>query len=166
MAVAVGHVVELVGPDGAVGFAAGQLFGQALREFHIVVGVGRGHGFDFTQVGAEQAEVVLLFLALGLGHDNDGAIALGVADDGQANTCIARRAFNDHAARFEQALTLGVLDDELRGAVFDGPTRIGVFGFRQDGAAGHFRSLPQLDHRRMTDGGDDVREQTGGAGVG
>ena len=53
MAVAVGDIVELVGPDGTVRFAPRHLFGQTPGQFHIVVGVFVGNRRNFDQLGAQ-----------------------------------------------------------------------------------------------------------------
>ena len=53
------------------------------------------------KAGAERDHGVLLLLALRARHNDDRAIAEGIADDGQANTRIARSAFDDQAARLQ-----------------------------------------------------------------
>ena len=64
VALAVGDVVELVGPDRAVLFGLRQLLGEPAGEFHVIVGVGVGHGRHLDQLGAAQPQRVLLLLAL------------------------------------------------------------------------------------------------------
>jgi hypothetical protein len=45
----------------------------------------------------------------------------------------------------EEALALGIFDDEERGAVFDGASRVLEFGFAQYVAAGFFGELLEAD---------------------
>ena len=55
MALAVGDVVELVGPDRAVRLRAAELLGEAAGIFHVIVGVFVGDGRHLDQLGARQA---------------------------------------------------------------------------------------------------------------
>ena len=75
VALAVGDIVELVGPDRAVLFGLRQLLGEPAGELHVVVGVGIGHRRHFDEFGAAQPQRVLLFLALGFRDDDHGAKA-------------------------------------------------------------------------------------------
>jgi hypothetical protein len=125
-----------------------QLLGQAARHFHVVVRVLVGHGRHLDQFGAEQAQRVLLFLALRVGDDDDGAVAQRLGDHGQADAGIAGGALDDDAAGPEQALLLGVADDEQPGAVLHRLAGIHELGLAEDLAAGRFGSLAQADQRR------------------
>src|SRR6185437_15197874 len=64
MRLPVGDVVELVGPDRAVGQLLRQLRGEPARQLDVVVGVFIGLGRPFDEIGAVKAQSVLLFLAL------------------------------------------------------------------------------------------------------
>src|SRR5690606_3321876 len=64
VALAVGDIVELVGPDGAVRLALRQLFREALRDVDVVVRVLVGDGGHLAQFSAAEPQHVLLFFAL------------------------------------------------------------------------------------------------------
>ena len=99
MAPQVGCVVELVGPDHAGFMGCGKLCSKAFRIADIVPRVLVGLGRDQPQIGTKDAQDILFFLRLGFRHHNDRRIALGIADHGQADACIAGGALDDHAAR-------------------------------------------------------------------
>ena len=119
VAAPVGEIVELVGPNRAVWFLRRDLGGEPLGIAHVVVRVGIGRSGHEPQIGAAQPQHVLLFLALRLGHDDDGAVAAGVPDQRQADAGIAGGALDDDPARPQQAALLGILDDVERRAVLD-----------------------------------------------
>ena len=98
---AVGQIVELVGPNRPVGFGARQRLGQAARIAHVIVGVFIGHSRNLHQFRARQTDHVFLFLGLGFGNDDDGAKAHACPHQSQANPRIARRPFDNRAARFQ-----------------------------------------------------------------
>ena len=114
MAVAVGDIVELVGPDRAVRLCLRQLLGEPTRHLHVVVRVLVGHRRHLDQFGAEHAQRVLLLLALRVGNDDHRAVAERLGDDRQPDAGIAGRALDDHAAGPQQPLCLRVADDEQR----------------------------------------------------
>ena len=151
MAVAVGDIVELVGPDRAVRLAPGKLLGQPAGHLHVVVRVLVGHRRNLDQLGAEHPQRVLLLLALRVGNDDDGAVAERLGDQRQADAGIAGGALDDDAAGPEQALLLGVADDEQPGAVLDRLARIDEFGLAENLAAGLLGSAFQTDQRRVAD---------------
>ena len=154
MAAAVGEIVELVGPDRAVRLRGGDLLGEAAGIAHVIVRVGVGHGRDEPQIGAAQQQHVLLFLALRLGHDDDGAVAARIADQREADAGIAGGALDDDAAGLQQAALLGVLDDVERGAILDRAAGVEELGLAEDRAAGRLGGAPQLDQRRVADRAD------------
>ena len=98
MDVAVGDVVELVGPDRARRLARVERLGEARGVLHVVVGVAVGHRRHLDELGAEQAQRVLLLLRLGVGDDDDGAEAERVAEHGEADAGVAGGALDDGAA--------------------------------------------------------------------
>jgi hypothetical protein len=67
----------------------------------------------------------------------------------EPDACVASCAFDHGSARVEEALALGIFDDEERGAVFDGASRVLEFGFAQDVAAGLFGELLEADQGRF-----------------
>ncbi len=79
-----------------------------------------------------------------------------VGHDRKANAGIAGRSLHDRAAGLELAPRHRVLDDEQRRPVLDRLPRIHELGLAENGAAGDLRCFPQLDQRRVADGGDDV----------
>ena len=103
MRLPVGDIVELIGPDGAGGFLFRQPFGEASGDFHVIIGIGVGNRRHLDELRALKAQHVLLFLALRLGDDDDGAKAHGVGDQRNADACIARRALDNCAARLQRA---------------------------------------------------------------
>ena len=145
MALAVGDVVELVGPDRAVLLGLRQLRGEPAGDFHVIVRVGVGDRRHLDQFRAAQPQRVLLLLALGFRDDDDGAEAHGVADQRKADAGIAGGAFDDDAARPQFALFDRILNDEQRGAVLDRLAGIHEFGLAEDRAAGRRRDAFKLD---------------------
>src|SRR5690606_22448416 len=132
MGLAVGGVVELVGPYGAARLARGQRLGEAARVFHVVVRVAVGHRGDLDQFGTEGAQRVLLFLALGLGDHDHGAETHGRADDREADAGIAGCALDDGAAGGERAAGDGIADDVEGGAVLDRLAGVHELGLAPD----------------------------------
>ena len=112
---------------------------QPSRQAHIIVGIAIGHRRHFDQLGAHQAQRVLLFLALGIGDDDDGLEAQRIGHHRQADAGIAGRAFDDGAAGPERAARDGVPDDEQGGAVLDRLAGIEEFRLAQNFAAGLLR---------------------------
>ena len=151
MRAAVCLVVELVGPDRAVGLAGGQFLGEAAGIAHVVVGVRVGDGVHLDQLGAEQADGVLLFLALGARHNDDDAVAQRLADEGEADTGIAGGAFDDGAARLQQAGSFGFADDAQRGAILDRLAGVQELALAEDLAAGLVGCAFQAQQRRVAD---------------
>ena len=99
MAPAIGDIVELIGPDRARRMFLGEPRGEAAGKFHVIVGVGISDSRHLDQFGALQPQQVLLLLALGVGNDDHCLIAQGIGDEREANSRIARRAFDDQSAR-------------------------------------------------------------------
>ena len=156
MGAAVGDVVELVCPDGTAGQLRCEFLRQPAREFYVVVRVLVWPGGDFDELGAVEAQRVLLFLALGIWNDDDGPEAQGVGDHRKAYAGVARRALDDRAARLQQAFFHRVADDEQRGPVLDRLSRIEEFRLAPDVAARCVRDPVETDQRRVANGGQDV----------
>ena len=104
-----------------------------------------------AEVGADHAQEVDFFGRLGVGHDDDAAVAAGVADEGEADAGVAGGALDDGAAFAQGAALFGVDDDGEARAVFYGAARVHELGFAEDGASGRFRGSAQLDQRRVAD---------------
>jgi hypothetical protein len=64
---------------------------------------------------------------------------------GEADACVAGRAFDDGTARVQEALALGIFDNEEGGAVFNGAAGILEFGFAEDVAASFFGETFEAD---------------------
>lgn len=97
VALAIGQVVELVGPDRA------QFLGQPPRAVNVVSGVAERRRRHEAEVGADHAQDIDLLLALRFWHDNDAAVAAGVGDQGEANAGAVRGVFDDEATGPEMA---------------------------------------------------------------
>src|SRR3546814_19373483 len=97
--------------------ALAQLPGEALGHVHVVVGVLVGNRRHLAQLGAGDAQEVLLLLALGIGNDDDGAVAARAGDPGEADDGVAGGALADDAARPQRAALRGVPDVGPGGAV-------------------------------------------------
>ena len=148
---AVGGIVELVGPDRAVRLLGGELLGEPARVAHVVVGVLVRHGRHQDQLGAAQEKHVLLLLALRLRHHDHRAVAERVADQRQADAGVAGGALDDRAARAQQAAALGVAHDPQRRPVLDRLAGVEELGLAEDRAAGLLRGPPQQDQGRVAD---------------
>ena len=152
MRIAVGDIIELVGPDCHAGVGGSALFSKPGGVLHVVVLVAVGHGWHEDQLDPELAQGVLLLLALGLGHDDGGLVSARGSDVGDANTGVARRAFDDGRTGLERAGSLGRPDDAQRRAVLDRPARVHEFGLAENGAAGFFGCAAQVDQGGVADG--------------
>src|SRR5208283_5043736 len=150
----VGEVVELVGPDGTIGLIRRDFLGELAGIARVVHRVGVRDRGDEAQIDAAQPQHVLLFLALRLGHHNDGAVAARVAHQRQADAGVSRGPFDDDAARTQPALLLGILDDKERRPILDRAAGIEELGFAEDRAPGLLRGAPQLDQWRVADRAD------------
>ncbi len=136
------------------GSRRGDLLGEAAGIAHVIVRIAVGRGRDEPEIDAAQEQHVLLFLALRLGHDDDRAVAAGVADQRQADAGVAGGALDDDAAGLQEALLLGVLDDVERGAVLHRAAGVEEFGLAEDRAAGLLGGAAQLDQGRIADRAD------------
>ena len=56
MTLTVGDIVELVGPDRAIGLRLCQFFGQTARHMNIVVLIAVRHGRDFAQIRPQKTQ--------------------------------------------------------------------------------------------------------------
>ena len=154
MGVAIGEIVELVGPDGAVRFLFGKFRRQPARHLYIVVRILVGHDRNLDQICAAQAQHVFFLLGLGIRNHDDRPVAAGIADQGEADARVAGGAFHDRAAGLQGAGPFGVFDNGERGPVLHRLAGIEKFGLAEDGAAGRLGRAFQLDERGVADGAD------------
>lgn len=161
----VGHVVELVGPDG-VGDGGGVAAGLVVVVVRMVV----GDGGDRVDGRAQEPEQVDLALGLRVWHVDDEIVAPGAADVREPDAGVARRAFDDGAAGAEVALLFGIPDDIQGGTIFDTAARVLEFGFAEDFTAGFVGESVQADERGVADGwfraGEDVSRKSFVSGEG
>ena len=141
---AVGEIVELARPDGAVGFFPGPSRRDALGSVNIVVGVAVGHGGDQQQLRSQHLQLANFFLAGILRHHDDALVAQGIGHQGEADAGIARGAFDDHAAGLQFSRLLRRPDDAQGGAVLDRAAGVHELGFSVYVAAGQLRGLAQV----------------------
>ena len=113
MRLAVVAVVPLVGEQHAVLFGLAQFVGQPAADVLVIVGIAVGHRRHLDQLRAAQPQHVLLFLALGIGDDDQRAIAARIGDERKPDAGVARRALDHEPAGLELAALLG-LQDHLR----------------------------------------------------
>ena len=156
MPVAVGDIVELVRPDGAVGFTFRQRRGEPLGIAHVVVWILVWDSRHLYELGAEQPQRALLLDRLGLGDDDDGAVTESVADHRQADAGIAGSPLDDGAAGAQLSAPDRLLDDEKGGAILDRLSGIHELGLAEDGRARRLGSALQAYQRCVADGGGDV----------
>jgi hypothetical protein len=136
---------------------------EPFRHLHVIVGIGIGHRRHFDQLGAAQAQHVLLLAALGVGDDDHRPIPERVGDDRKPDAGIARRSLDDDAAGPERAALDRVHDDEQRGAILDRLARVHELGLAQNGAPGELGRMLELDQRRLADRLDDTVADLHGA---
>ena len=123
----IGRIVELVGEEGARQFAR-----QARRVILVVLGVALAHvrarGMYF---GAQRLQVQHFFRRHLVGHDENHAVALDAADEGQSDARVAGRGLDDGAARLQAAVRFGRFDDGQADAVLDGTAGVLRFQFQE-----------------------------------
>src|SRR5262245_44281957 len=156
VSLAIVEIVPLVGVQHAVGLALAQVVGDAPRDVLVVVRIAVGHRRDFDQLGAAQAQHVLLFLALRFRDDDEGAVAAGIRHQRQADPGIAGRALDHQAAGPDLAALFGFQNDLARRPVLHGLARIHELRFAENGAAGRLGHTVELDEWRVADGFDDA----------
>ena len=153
---AIGDVVELVRPDRAARFSLCERFRETAGVADIIVGVGIGNGGNLDQFGAGEAQHVLLLLRLGVGDDNDRAIAERARHHRDANPGISGGALDDRSPGTKRPTRGSVFDDRQRGAVLDRAPGIHEFRLAENGASGRLGGGSQLDERRSADRANDI----------
>jgi hypothetical protein len=156
MRLAVVEVVPLVGEQHAVLLGLAQFICETAADMLVVVRIAEGQCWHFDEFSAEQAQHVLLFLALRFRNHDDGAIAARGGDQRKADAGVAGGAFDNEATGLEIAALLRLKDHLLAGAVLHRLARIHELGLAENGATGDFRGAFQFDERRVADGFDDV----------
>ena len=135
----IGGIVELVGKEGAR-----QVARQARRVILVVLGMALAHvrarGVHFR---AQGFQVQHFFRRHLVGHDENHAVALDAAHQGQADAGVAGGGLDDGAARLQAAVGFGRFDDGQADAVLDGTAGILRFQFQEQLAQarvepGHF----------------------------
>ena len=147
MRLPVGEIVELIGPDRAVGAGFVERLSQPRGVSDKVVGVLVGNCRHLNQFGAQQPQRILFLLALGFGDHNDCGIAKRLSDHSEPNACVTRGAFDNGSAGPQRAALFGVADDVEGGAILDRLGRVHELCLAQDGAAGFLRRPLQFDQR-------------------
>ncbi len=138
------------------------LLRQPLGHLVVVAGVLVRLLRDDDHFRAEGAQLLHLGRGLVVGDDDDDAIALGLADDREPDTGVARRALDDGRAGGELATGLGRLDDPEGRAVLHRTARVHELGLGQDFAAGELRQAPEAHQRGVADEmGDSVEAAHG-----
>ena len=156
MRLGVVEVVPLIGEQHAVRLGLAQLVGEPFADMLVIVRIAVGQRRHFDQFGAAQPQHVLLFLALRLRNDDQGPVAARARHDRKADAGIAGGRFHHEAAGLEIAALLGFQDHPFAGAVLDRLAGIHELGLAENGAAGRFGGVLQLDQRRVADRFDDV----------
>ena len=144
----VGHIVELIGPDGTVGLGVCQCLGQATGLVHEVIGIlirRRFHQSHFSTVSAQGIDLVAALVGR---HDDDGSVAECVVDHGQTDPRVAGGAFHHGAARPELAPFFCIPDDTQCRPVFDRAPGIHKFRLAQDFTTRGIRNTIESDQRR------------------
>ena len=146
MRLAVGDVVELVGPDRAFG-----LFGEAARSVDEVPRIGELGGRHQHQFGAQRAQRVHLLARLVVGHDDHRLVAQRIGNQRDPDPGISRRAFHHRAAGLQHAARLGIADDPQGCAILHRPARVGKFALAVDIAARRRARPFEPDERGVAD---------------
>ena len=120
----IGRVHKLAGNKGAGG-NCGQLLGLGDSALHALCAIAQ------HQLGAVCLHQLAALNAHGFGHYNDNAIAPGCCHAGQANARVAAGGLNDHTARLQQALGLGIIDHGLGHTILHRTGGIKIFQLGQ-----------------------------------
>ena len=136
MRLSVRHIVELIGPNGAVWFGLVKLCREALGIPHKVVRIFIRRGGNLDQFCPGEAQHVFFLLGLRFGDHDHRAIAQRRTDNRKANPGIARRALDNRAPRPQRAACLGIPDHGQGRTILDRLARIHELGFAINIAAG------------------------------
>ncbi|MNL13262.1 hypothetical protein D3C87_1341650 [compost metagenome] len=111
----VGRIVELVGEEGV-----GNFCGQAPGDVLVIIGVTLADiGTGDVHFSAHSLEVQDFFRGHFVRHHQHHPIALGAADQRQAQAGVAGGGFDDGAAGLEATIALGLVDHRQADAVLD-----------------------------------------------
>ena len=126
--------------------------GKPARHLHVIVGVLVGHRRNLDQLGAEQPQRVLLFLALRIGNDDDGAIAERLGDQRRARCRYCRPCprRSTPPGRSRPRFSASRMMNSA-GAVLDRLAGIHELGLAENLAAGLLRRALEPDQRRVAD---------------
>ena len=156
MRLAVVQIVPLIGEDDAVLLALLELLGQSSADVLVVVRIAERHRRHLHELGPAQPQHVLLFLALRLRNDDEGAVAARIGDQREPDAGIASGRFHHQSAGAQLAALLGFQDHLPAGAILHRAARVHELGLAENGAAGRRGGAFQLDQWRMADGLNDA----------
>ena len=168
MSASIGCVVELVGPDSALGQFPSKLFCQALRHLDVIVGALVGLGRHFDDLGPIEPQSVLFLLALRLGNDDHRLEAERIGHQRQPDPGIARSAFHNRATGLQRARLHRIMDDKQSRTVLDRLAGIEELRLAPNVTSGELRHPIETDQRRIADSGKKVfvRGHQGQSGLG
>ena len=107
-------------------------------------------------LGSEQAKELLALGGRVVGHHDPNRVPQARADHRQADAGVAARGLQDRLAGTQRPVGHGRLDHGPRDAVLDAAGRVVALQLGVQAHALVRREAPQLDHRRVADGGDQV----------
>ena len=151
MCLPVGHIVELVCPDGTLRIVLIEFLSESSGNLNIVLRIPIRHGGDFLEFGPAETEHVLFFLTLGFGNDDQGPVTTGISHQCQSNSCISSGPFDNQPSWFENSLLLRVQNDCLCSTVLDRTPGVHEFCLPQNRTTCLLRSPPETDQRRIAD---------------
>jgi hypothetical protein len=142
----VGRVVELVGEE-----RAGNVFRQARGDVLVILGVALADvGAGDVHFGAHGLEVQDFLGGHLVRHHQHHPVALGAADQCQAQAGIAGGGFDDGATRLQAAIAFGGVDHRQTDAVLDRAAGVLRFKFEKQCAEAGIEA-GNLYQRRVAD---------------
>src|SRR5580704_9527706 len=146
------RIVVLIWVEG-VGYFARELFRHRIVAARIFGLDRRGTHDDF---GAEGLQEVDFFLGLLVGDGENHLVAAHGGDQRQPHAGVSRSAFDDRAARLQQAFSFGVVDHGDADAVLYGAAGVDVVRFDVDLRLQTLVDAVEAHQRRAADGIEDV----------
>ncbi len=150
----------LVRPERSRGLAEHPL-GRGVVRRRVVGGDGDGAHDDLTAVGPQQIDLLGCHL---VGDDEDAVVAPLGGHDGEPDTGVARRGFDDRPARLQEPVAFRSVDHRDGRPVLDAPPGIGRLDLRHDRGGKPGADPTQANHGGVADqveyGVCDVHRQT------